>query len=434
MTEMTPLALFFLILMGILLIALPRKYALVPLFISALYMTLGQRLVVMGFNFMIFRILIVIGFIRILFRRDISPIQFNSLDKIILIWSIVVIVTGFLLDINTNKFDNLQHRSGQIFSALGMYYIFRLYTVSIDDIMRVIRIFAIIMVPLAGAFLLERATGKNMFSIFGGVSEFTMIRYDRFRCQGPFAHPILAGTLGATIMPLFVSFWFKKGKQKLIGLMGIISSIIIVITSASSGPLLAWIAVLIALFMWPLRDRMRIIRWGIFLGLITLHMLMKAPVWYLIGRISEITGGTGWGRSELIDIAISHFNEWWLIGTIKTSHWDPVGILPNEDMMDITNQYILEGVYGGLARMLLFVTIIVNGFSRIGKAMKVLKDENFTIKFLPWTLGASLFAHAVGFLSVAYFDQLIVIWYLLLAMISAISNMSSTVPVKTAAA
>ena len=160
---------------------------------------------------------------------------------------------------------------------------------------------------------------------------------------------------------------------------------------------------------------------------------MKAPVWYLIARVSEITGGTGWGRSELIDIAISHFNEWWLIGTTNTAHWDPVGVLPNEDMMDITNQYILEGVYGGLARMLLFITMIAVGFRGIGNAMKALKDENFAIKFLPWALGAALFAHAVGFLSVAYFDQLIVMWYLLLAMISAISNIPRTVPVKTAA-
>jgi hypothetical protein len=427
---MNPIALSFLILMGILLISLPRKYALIPIFLSALFMTLGQRIVVMGLNFMIFRILIVIGFIRIIIRRDISLIQFNRLDKIIILWGIVVIVTGFLLDINTNHFDNLQHRSGQIFSALGTYYIFRFYITNMDDIKRIIRILAIMIVPLALAFLIEKASGRNIFFIFGGVPEFTMIRYDRLRCQGPFVHPILAGTLGATLMPFFVSYWFEKDKKKFIALLAFVSSIIIMFTSASSGPLLAFISALIALCMWPLRNKMRVIRWGIFLGLITLHIIMKAPVWYLIGRISEITGGTGWGRSELIDIAISHFNEWWLIGTTKTAHWDPMGVLPNEDMMDITNQYILEGVYGGLARMLLFVTIIVTGFSGIGKAMKVLKDENFAIKFLPWALGAALFAHAVGYVSVAYFDQLIVIWYLLLAMISAISNISSTVPVK----
>ena len=432
-TTINLLALSFLILMGILLIALPRKYTLVPFFLSALYMTLGQHIVVMGLNFTIFRILIVIALIRIISRKDVSPIQFNSLDKIIILWGIVAMITGFLLDFSTNNFDNLQHSAGQIFSALGSYFIFRFYITSIDDIKRVINILAIIIIPLAVIFLVEKATGRNMFSIFGGVPDFTIIRYDRLRCQGPFAHPILAGTLGATLMPIFVSSWFGRG-GKFIAILAIASSIIIILTSASSGPLLAFISAVIALCMWPLRDRMRIISWGIFLGLITLHIIMKAPVWYLMGRISQITGGTGWGRSELIDTAISHFNEWWMIGTTKTAHWDSVGVIPQENMMDITNQYILEGVYGGLARMLLFMTIIVIGFKFIGKAMKALKNENLAIKFLPWALGASLFSHSVGYLSVAYFDQLIIMWCLLLAMISATSNIPSPDPVKIAAA
>lgn len=39
-----------------------------------------------------------------------------------------------------------------------------------------------------------------------------------------------------------------------------------------------------------------------------------------------------------------------------------------------------------------------------------------------WSLGVSLFIHAVSFLSVSYFDQMIVFWYLLLAMISAVGD------------
>jgi hypothetical protein len=432
-STINPLAFSFMLLSGILMITLPRKYVLVPFLLSILYMTLGQRIVLMGFNFTIFRVLLVFGFIRIIFRRDIILIKLNSLDKIIILWGIVALITGFLLD-NPNEFDNLQHRSGQVFSTLGTYYIFRFYITSIDDIKHIIRILAIIIAPLAVAFLIEKASGRNIFSILGGVPEFTMIRNGRLRCQGPFAHPILAGTLGATLMPQFVALWFEKGKVKYIALLGIISSMTIMITSASSGPLLASISALIALFMWPVRNNMKAVRWVILIVLVTLHMVMKAPIWFLIGRMDSIFGGTGWHRAELIDTAIKHFNEWWLIGTTNTAHWLEWGVLPNTDMIDITNQYILEGVYGGLARMLLFITMIVVGFRGIGNVTKALKDENFAIKFLPWTLGAALFAHTVGFISVAYFDQLGVMWYLLLAIISTLSNTSSPVPVKTMAA
>ena len=36
-----------------------------------------------------------------------------------------------------------------------------------------------------------------------------------------------------------------------------------------------------------------------------------------------------------------------------------------------------------------------------------------------WALGSALFAHVVSFFGISYFDQTIVAWYALLAMISA---------------
>lgn len=425
-----PLALSFLLLLGILTITLPRKFAPIPFLISALYITMGQRIVVMGFNFTIFRILILIGFIRIIIRRDIILIKLNSLDKAIILWGIVAIVTSVLLDFNTEMFNSLQHSSGQVFTTLGLFFFFRFYIDGMNEIRLNIKILAVAIAPLALAFLLESATGRNIFSIFGAVPELTAIREGRLRCQGPFAHPILAGTLGATLMPLFVAFWFEKGKLKILSLIGLFSTTIITVTSASSGPALSYLAAFMALCMWPLRNKMKAIRWVILVVLVALHITMKVPVWYLIGRISTVIGGTGWHRSVLIDTAILHFNEWWMIGTLNTAHWLDFGVLPDPDMIDITNQYILEGVYGGLARMLLFITIIVISFSGIGNAMKSLNDETFAIRFIPWALGAALFSHVVGFISVAYFDQLVIVWYLLLSIISTISNIPCTVTTK----
>ncbi len=71
---------------------------------------------------------------------------------------------------------------------------------------------------------------------------------------------------------------------------------------------------------------MRAIRWGIVVILLALHAVMKAPVWFLISRLSELTGGSGWYRSALIDAFIRHFDEWWLIGTGYTAHWMPTGL------------------------------------------------------------------------------------------------------------
>jgi hypothetical protein len=43
---------------------------------------------------------------------------------------------------------------------------------------------------------------------------------------------------------------------------------------------------------------------------------------------------------------------------------------------------------------------------------------------LIWALGVSLFTHVVAFFDVFYFDQMILFWYLLLAMVSSATNLS----------
>ena len=41
----------------------------------------------------------------------------------------------------------------------------------------------------------------------------------------------------------------------------------------------------------------------------------KVAPWYLIAKISDVMGGTGWHRSYLIDQFLGHFTQWCLIGT-----------------------------------------------------------------------------------------------------------------------
>lgn len=413
---MNSIALAFMLCMGALTLMLPKRFALVPILMVTCYMTLGQRLIFMGLDFTIFRILILFGWLRLIVHKEYSVLTFNNIDKALLWWGVIALVAGTLLD---STLGNLVHRSGQVYNSLGTYFFFRFYIENFDDIKRILQTLAIIILPLAIAILIEKSTGRNFFSIFGGVPEITMVRYGRLRCQGPFAHPILAGTLGATLIPFFIALWFDKTVSKTKSMIGMVSSTIIVFASASSGPALSYIAALGALCVWPFRNNMRAIRWFIVISIVIIDFFMKAPIWFLIGKVGFITGGTGWHRSEVIDTTIKHFNEWWLMGTTYTAHWMEDAVLPNLYMIDITNQYILEGVYGGLGRMILFIAVIVFSFQQVGRALQKANGHSLSTQFTIWALGASLFSHVVSFISVAYFDQLVIIWCLLLAMISA---------------
>ena len=79
----------------------------------------------------------------------------------------------------------------------------------------------------------------------------------------------------------------------------------------------------------------------------------------------------------------------------------------------------MEGLNGGILTMLLFIWILICGFSWLGKALAIYKDEMNHVKYVVWALGAALFTHVMSFTSVVYFDQMVVFWYLLLSMISA---------------
>jgi O-antigen ligase len=168
---------------------------------------------------------------------------------------------------------------------------------------------------------------------------------------------------------------------------------------------------------------MRLLRRGTVLLLITLSLTMNAPVWYILARVSDQAGGGGWHRAYVIDQAVAHFNEWWLFGTTYTAHWAPGGeVIPADpNMMDITNHYVMEGVKGGILKLILFLAIVVSCFKIVGRRLRAEPDDS-PAALLFWAMGVSLFAHCLSFISITYFDQLILIWFWLLAIITRIDS------------
>jgi hypothetical protein len=407
-TFVSPMGLIFALLMCFLIVVLPRRYALVPVIILTCYMTMAQRIIVFGLDFTLIRVLTLFGWLRLIVRREFSLAGLSSIDRVLIGWVISSIATCTLL---WQSWDVFINRMGLAYNAIGLYFFFRLIIQDREDILRAIKLFSVLIVPLAACMLLERITGRNLFAFLGGVPEFAMERSGTLRCQGPFAHPILAGAFGAALMPFFISLWPQGGLKKLMALMGIASSTVIVYAAGSSGPVGSYLAGAVALLMWPMRNHLRAVRWGIVLGLSILQIFMKAPVWFLLGRVSFFSGSDGWHRAYLIDRAVANFADWWLVGTKSTEAW-------GYSLWDVTNQFIVEASNGGLITLILFITIIVRCFRTVGLRVRQTEGEPHRWRFLFWALGASLLAHVTTYMSISYFDQNIVNWYLLLAMIA----------------
>jgi hypothetical protein len=409
-TFISPLGLAFTLLMGTVLLFVPRRYALVPIIILTCYMTMGERVMIGPFNFTMIRILLLFGWLRLVMHGEIHALQLNSIDKVIFWWVVSSMIMHTLLWQSSQEFIN---RLGGAYSIFGTYFLFRYLLTDIDDIVRAFRIVAFFLAPLAALMLLEKQTGHNLFAVFGGVPETTYVRDGVLRCQGSFGHPILAGTFGATSLPLCVALWWQGRSGKFLAAIGIVSCAIIAVASGSSGPLLAGVAGIVGLLMFNARQHLSTVRRCMGVALIALHLVMKAPVWFLLARIDIFSGSTGYHRALLIDRAVANLGGWWLFGTKSTASWAS----EDDHLFDVTNAYIAEGRDGGLLTMALFIAIIVLGFRWIGKAVQAMPEDRRT-QLLLWSVGSSLLAHTITFFSVSYFDQNVVVWYLLLAVIS----------------
>ena len=304
---------------------------------------------------------------------------------------------------------------GFLWDALGGYFLFRCLVEDEETILRVVKAFAVVAVIAAAGMIYEQLMGHNLFAFLGAVRLIPEIREGRVRSQAFFGHALLAGAFGATTFCLFLWLW-KRGKTWFIPLIGLIASIVMAYFASTSTPIMALMGGIFVLCLWPIRAHMRALRWAMVTTLVGLHLVMKAPVWFLIGRIDLSGGSTGNHRAVLIDNFIRHFSDWWLVGTHENVNW-------GYDMWDQCNQYILEGENGGLIAFACFIAMFCVCYRWIGTARKAVEGDKER-EWLFWILGAALFSQTMAFVGVDYFDQTKFVWYMLMVTVTTTTQFS----------
>ncbi len=375
-------------------------------------MTRGQILDLGLAHFTVIRILVAVGICRVLLKGEWIVNGMNNVDRMLILWALWLIGSSVF-----HTSDAWVFRAGLVWSDLGCYFLFRIFLQNWEDVRRIFKVLCVVLVPIAMLMLLEKSTGNNPFGFLGGVNEISTVREGNIRASGPFTHPILAGTVGATCFPMALYLW--KGHRNY-ALLGLFAAAGMVFASTSSGPIMMVLFIVFGLAFWKVRERLRAIRWLALMTVIALDAVMKDPVYFLMARIDISGGSTGYHRARLIQSSIEHLEEWWLAGTDYTRHWMATGIYGNDAHTDITNHLLAMGVMGGLPLMLLFVLILVAGFQAVGQALQKNKNASMEYRFLIWTLGAILFGHVMNFFSISLFDQSVVFFYLVLAAISAV--------------
>ena len=403
----------------LLVLLLPRKYVVVPFLLCVFLVPWGQEIYVAGMHWYVaLRILMLAGVVRLARAKFQVGGGLNGIDKAFILWATYRGVCQVLLFPQRGM---VIYQAAFWLEAFGGYFLLRHVIQDEEDIARAAKTLAVLAVILGACMLNEHIHHVNVFGFLGGAPITPQVRDGQVRAQAIFGHPLLAGCFGATLVPLF--YWLWRGRRSnLTAFLGVIGSTLMVFTSATSTAALAYVAGVGALFLWPIRRSMRVVRWGIVLTLVALAAVMKEPVWFVIAHAKVIRASEGIHRAMLVDNFIMHFRDWWLIGTNQTGNW-------GWDMWDLSNQYVAEGEKGGLVTFICFVAIISLSFRRLGKMRKQVEGDRKQEWFF-WSLCAIMAAHVFAFFGVSYWDQMAIGWWAFLAMVSAATAGLQTAPAR----
>lgn len=428
---MNPLAIAILLVLFGAVLALPGRWALVALASGALFLTQASGVEVAGFSIFPTRLLAYAAFARVLARGELSLVRLTKVDwMLILLYSFTTTVLVFRAD------ESVFLHTAKLLDALCGYFALRGLIKGADDLRWFLGVLAFLLVPYVCLLTIERLTLHNPFALLGGREGW--LRDGKIRCFGSFRHPSLLGSLGATFFPLFVALAFDR-QQRNRALLGATLCVAVVLFSNSGGPISAWLFGIAGWLLWAMRQNMQLFR-RILLGtFVLLAMIMKAPVWYLIAKGSNITGGNGWHRAYLIDVAMRNLDEWWLIGmpVKETASWMAY-TLGTTGGTDITNQFLVFGISCGALGIILLIWLVTRSYKLLGRALagarRIGSVSARSDEFVLWGLGVMLAVHVVNWLGISYFDQFELLWLLQLAAIVSVSqavraDSDSTAPV-----
>ncbi len=400
-----------------------RRLALVALMFGVMYIPQTQGVLFLGFSLTGIRIVELVGFFRVITRGELRAFKFNGLDKLLLA------TYGFMAIIYS-----LSGRSGGVYvvgvfvDATLAYITARSLIRDTDDIFWFLKALVFLLIPYSLLLGIEQATGRTPFEHLG-MEVVGWNRGGRPRCIGSFRNPTLLGTLGASFLPLYAAVLFSRKYLKT-ALAGVGACLFIVWASNSGGSLSCALVAIMGWCCWALRHRMKEFRRGILFLLFALAIVMKAPIWYLPAKISAFTGGDGYHRSRLLELAYQHLGEWWLSGMpmADTSNWFPY-VISSTGAADMTNYFLMFGITSGLIGFALFIGLIVRLYKALGGGLgEARQTPDLARELLLWGLGVMLTAHVSNWFGITYFDQTQIYAYMQLAMIAG-----ATTPVRSAA-
>jgi len=370
------------------------------------------------------RFVVVMLFLRCLSDGRIqSNFKWSKLDYIVSL-SMIIYVVAYCLKVQTPK--AVENRGGFLLDTWFAYMVVRYIVADKATLVAVIKCIAPALGVLAVLGVVESVTHWQPFAPLmrycpwlpfspQGMS-IGEIRFGFGRAIGPFSHPILFGCGFAIFLPLVFYLRHEKGHGK--NSAYFISGLLLLgaLSSMSSGPWVMTIVVTFCLAMEKHRVWVKPLFIFAVAGCIFVGIASNQPFYHAIAARANPLGGSSWHRARLIDCAIAHFDEWWLLGYgDQDPGWGPE---LGDDHTDLTNEFILAGVTSGILGMLALCAVLAQAFRDLASTLK--KVAHPAARSLCWAFVSLLTAVVVTWMSSSFFGQLMALFYGCLGMIGSV--------------
>lgn len=322
---------------------------------------------------------------------------------------------------------SFQNESGHITDTYFAYLAARLCLTDYKTAVTSIKWIGLALIPLAVLGVIESYTGWGSYYRLVVYCPWLQIaepqlseRTGLYRAIGPFSHSIMFGICFVLFLPLIWSLRHEQGYWGKLAypLSGI--TIMGALSSLSSGPVMMLIFTSCFLLIERFKQFVKPIIILVAISCVLVGVVSNRPFYHVIASYADpIGGGGGWHRAKLIDLAIEHFDEWWLAGYgLQNPGWGES--LGGMTWTDTTNQYIIAGIKYGLLGVITLCGILAVS---IGMLIQLHNSTQYSLlKSYYWALGSVMVALIISFNSFLLLGQAETLFYCILGFIGSSAN------------
>jgi hypothetical protein len=319
----------------------------------------------------------------------------------------------------------METQSGALMDTLCAYIVARLCIKGRAEVISVAKGVAVLLFPLAILGLIETSTSWQPYVLLKQYCPWEAgrglgdPRFGFARAVGPSGHPILFGCSFALFLPVIYALRYESGWSRLAWVL-LIAATFGAMSSMSSGPCMMVIITAGCMVMERFKDYVKPLIIAAVIFCVVVAIISNRTIYHVLLYYINPLGGSGWYRAKLIDLAIEHFDEWWLVGYGNRPLTEWAKAL-GQRKVDITNEYIMIGIKSGILGIITFVGVLVTAIIRLVRLHNATGD--YVLKSWAWALGSGIVALAATFASCSFFAQMQPLYYCFIGVASSLCGL-----------